>query len=211
MTRRSPSTSAESDDSPANRLQAAVEELAGNVRVLTDVVDQIREDLTWLTRNGLPHQPLVVHVHRMPLVSVGEGNGRSFEFSLLSLPEHDPTSEALSDDQLRDAVIDQVVDRLAEPLGQLAQEQLNTLLSVLDDAQRELLKAIRHPRAVSPAQETASEQPSLTKPRRRKTKQGESASVAPPTPIPSAASKAPITAAEPAVPTQPPPPPGQLF
>jgi hypothetical protein len=54
LPRRSSSPPAVSNETPADRLQAAVEELARNVRVLTDVVDEIREDLSWLTRNGMP-------------------------------------------------------------------------------------------------------------------------------------------------------------
>ena len=132
MSRRTLTSPATSNETAADRLQAAVDELAQNVRVLTDVVDQIREDLSWLTRNGVPHQPLTVIVHRMPLVAPRRAKKKSFDISVLSLPVRDPTAETLSDDELRNAAIDRIVERLADPLGQLAQEQLNMLLSVLD-------------------------------------------------------------------------------
>lgn len=148
MPLRASSALSASVESPTDRLQAAVVELADNVRVLSDIVNQIREDLSWLTRNGLPHQPLSVLVHRMPLLPDGERREGSFEFSLLSSPVRDPTAETLSDDSLRAAVVDQIVERLAEPLGQLAQEQLNALLSVLEDSHRQVLQAIHDPKSV---------------------------------------------------------------
>lgn len=152
MPRRDRSSPAPSAESPADRLQASVEAIADGVRVISDIVEHIREDLSWLTRNGIPHQPLHVLIHRMPLVSDGESGDGSFEFSLVSPPARDPTVETLTDAQLRAAVIDQIVDRLAEPLGHLAQEQLNSLLSVLDDSHRQVLQAIRDPRSVQSPQ-----------------------------------------------------------
>lgn len=161
MARRSPESTISSESS-ADRLLDAVIELADNVRILTDIVDQVREDLSWLTRNGIPHQPLVVHVQRMP--GVGAGERSSFEFSLQSLPAHDPTAVALVDDPMRARVVDEVVEHLADPLGRIAQEQLNILLSVLDHAHRDLLRAIRCPQPRQQADE------SPTRPRRRRKK-----------------------------------------
>jgi uncharacterized coiled-coil protein SlyX len=140
MPRRAAASPAE-PETPVDRLQATVEELSQNVRVLTDVVDQVREDLRWLTRNGLPHQPLHVLVHRMPLEPSATGGG-SVELEFAALPPRDPTAD-LSDEQQRAAVIDELVERLAEPLGELAQEQLNALLSVMDEAHREVMETIR--------------------------------------------------------------------
>ena len=165
----------------------AVDKLAENVSVLTDIVDQIREDLSWLTRNGVPHQPLNVLVHRMPLLSNGEPEQGSYEFSLLTPPVRDPTAETLSDDRLREVVVDQIVDRLAEPLGHLAQEQLNALLSVLDDSHREILQAIRNPQSVEPPE------PRPVRPRASRTKKTTTKPTAPKPPA------------------EPPPPAGHLF
>lgn len=187
MTRRTPPPPAVPTETAADRLQAAVDELAQNVCVLTDVVDQLREDLSWLTRNGVPHQPVHVLLHRMPHVTAGEGSDGSFDISLRSLPTHDPTAEFLSDHRLRDVVIDRVVERLAEPLGQLAQEQLNALLSVMDHAHREVLQAIRSPHVATPQKGSVS-----PKRRPRKTDQ-------------------PLPAAPMAEPAEPPPSRGQLF
>ena len=177
-----PAAASETD---ADRLQASVAELAQNVRVLTDIVDQLREDLSWLTRNGMPHQPVTVLVHRMPHVAEEPGNG-SMELSFHHWPNHDPTVD-MSDDDIRAAVIDDIVQRLAEPLGEIAQEQLNVLVSVVDHAHREVLQAIRTPRVEQP------KKPSPPKSPRRKTKQQ------------------PAIPAVPATPADPPPPPGRLF
>lgn len=172
-------------ETDADRLQASVAELAQNVRVLTDIVDQLREDLSWLTRNGMPHQPVTVLVHRMPLVAEEPGIG-SMELSFHHWPNRDPTVE-MSDDGIRAAVIDDVVQRLAEPLGEIAQEQLNMLVSVVDHAHREVLQAIRTPRSEQPKNS------SPAKSSRRKTKQQ------------------PAIPAVPALPADPPPPAGRLF
>jgi len=179
-----------SAETPADRLQTAVDELASNVRVLADIVGEIREDLSWLTRNGMPHQPLVVQVQRMPRVPAGEAG--SFEFSLLSLPVNDPTAETLSDDQMRESVVDDLVDRLAEPLGQMAQEQLNMLMSVLDRAHRDVLQAIRSPQSLGL---TGQHSP---KPETPRTPNSEKA-------------RAPLSSQSSSPPVESPPPPGQLF
>ena len=156
MRSRTPVAPTAPAETPADRLQQTVDELAQNVRVLTDVIDQLRADLSWLTRNGLPHQPIHVFVHRMPRATSGKKGNGALKLSLASWPVCDPTAETLSDDQLRSAVIDEVVQRLAEPLGQLAQEQLNELLSVMDHAHREVMLAIRTPKATTPADSGAS-------------------------------------------------------
>lgn len=186
MPRRLSSPPANSIETPADRLQFAVDELRQNVRVLMDIVDQLREDLSWLTRNGMPHQPLTVIVHRMPGIT-GEGSRRTLEFSMLESPDRDPTAETLSDDQVRAAVIDDIVQRLAEPLGELAQEQLNSLVSIIDHAHREVRQAIRRPPTMQREESTP------RKSRRRQTKQQPTAPVVPAAPI------------------EPPPPPGRLF
>ena len=186
MAHRVSSSSTTPDETPADRLQATVEELSQNVRVLTDIVDALREDLSWLTRNGMPHQPITVIVHRMPRVA-GEGSRGSPELSFGQLPDRDPTTDTLSDDQVRSAVIDEIVERLAVPLGELAQEQLNVLLSLVDHAHRDVLQAIRSPPTIPP------ESPAQMKPKRRRRK------------------KEPTPAVVPFVPQEPPPPPGLLF
>ena len=186
MARRTSSSSSAPEETPADRLQTTVEELSQNVHVLTEIVDALREDLSWLTRNGMPHQPITVIVHRMPHV-VGEGTRDTMELSFAQLPDRDPTADTLSDDQVRAAVIDEIVERLTVPLGELAQEQLNVLLSIFDHAHRDVLQAIRKPQTIPP------EELAPKKPRRRKRKEEPTAAVVQ------------------SVPQEPPPPHGLLF
>jgi hypothetical protein len=191
---------ATASDTDADRLQASVSELAQNVCVLTDIVDQLREDLSWLTRNGMPHQPVTVVVHRMPLVAEVPGNG-SMELSFHQWPNRDPTAD-MSDDGIRAAVIDDIVQRLAEPLGEIAQEQLNVLVSLIDHAHREVLQAIRTPRAEQP------KGPSPMKAPRRKTKPQPAI---PPVRATTADPPPPLSTPLPSEPASPKPPPGRLF
>lgn len=123
MRSRTPAASTAPAETPADRLQQAVDELAQNVSVLTDIVDQLREDLSWLTWNGLPHQPIHVFVHRMPLAPPGEGSNGKLDLTFATGPDRDPTAKTLSDDHVRAAVIEDIVQRLAEPLGQIAHAQ----------------------------------------------------------------------------------------
>ena len=184
MSRRASCSSTTPDETPADRLQATVEELSQNVRVLTEIVDTLREDLSWLTRNGIPHQPITVIVHRMPRVA-GEGTHGSPELSFAQLPDRDPTTDTLSDDQARTAVNNEIVERLAVPLGEVAQEQLNILLSIFDHAHRDVLEAIRSPQTGPPAE------PAPKKGRKRKNE--------------------PTAAVVRSIPQEPPTPPGLLF
>ena len=185
MARRTSSSSSAPEKTPADRLRTTVEELSQNVRVLTEIVDALREDLSWLTRNGMPHQPITVIVLRMPGVAE-EGSRGTMELSFAHLPDRDPT-ETLTNDQVRKAVIDDVVQRLAEPVGEVAQQQLSSLVSTLDHAHRDVLEAIR-------GGKTSHTEEPAPKPTRKPKKK----------PI----KKSPVAAESP---PEPPPPPGRLF
>ncbi|MBI1314485.1 hypothetical protein GC176_24600, partial [bacterium] len=51
-----------------NPVADSVDRLTAEVRVLRDVLDEIREDFSWVTRNGLPVQPVIhTRVKRMAL------------------------------------------------------------------------------------------------------------------------------------------------
>ena len=176
MARRTSPSSATVNETPANRLQETIEKLSQDIRVLTDIVDAIREDLSWLTRNGMPHQPITVIVHRMPGVAE-EGSRRTMELS----------TETLADEEVRKAVINDVVQRLAEPVGEVAQQQLSSLVSTLDHAHRDVLEAIR-------GGKTSHEVEPAPKPTRQPKKK----------PV----KKTPVATA---IPEEPPPPPGLLF
>lgn len=94
---RQATTPVAASESLPERLQTSLDEFADNVRVLTDIVDQLREDVSRLMRNGMPHQPLTVLIHRMPLVEADRSERGSFECSLLSSTARDPTADTLLD------------------------------------------------------------------------------------------------------------------
>lgn len=171
-------------EAPAERLQATVDDLSQNVRVLTDIVGQLREDLSWLTRNGLPHQPLHVIIHHVPRTADSTDRA-SFQIALANQGQDDPTA-ALSDEQL-ETLTDQIVEQLGEFLGEVAQEQLNVLLSGMDHAHREVMKAIRFPESTKTGGDSSAERGSG----RHRT--------------------APMSSLLSPVPDQEPTPPGQLF
>lgn len=142
MARKSLSPTSAPSDSPVTRLTDAVEHLAQNVIVLSDILDVIREDLSWLTRNCVPaHQP-VGQAQETPTAPAVRKRTRRNRQGRTQSP--DGSSNAISQSrEAMDGIIDEVVMRLAEPLGEIAQEQLNILLGVLESARKEIATAIR--------------------------------------------------------------------
>src|SRR5258708_6337135 len=60
--------SASSASPESDPLVLAIDGLTTELAALRDVIDDIREDLSWVTRNGLPVRPVEhVHVKRMAL------------------------------------------------------------------------------------------------------------------------------------------------
>lgn len=56
MATKAPSAPAQSTE--ADPLHESVDRLAVEIRLLREVMDEMREDVSWVTRNGLPHQPI---------------------------------------------------------------------------------------------------------------------------------------------------------
>lgn len=128
----------------AERLSCSVDQLAQNIAILTDVVDDIREDLSWLLRNGVPHQEVVVRIDQLarnPAASDWRDRVRRLT---VPTPQESRGLDAERASDSVESLIDQLVARLAEPLGELAQEQLNILLGVLESARREIGDLIRN-------------------------------------------------------------------
>ena len=93
------------------------------------------------------------------MLRVSRESWGSLELSLLHSPDRDPTTDTLSDDQIRLAVIDDIIQKLAEPLGELTQELLNTLISILDHTHRDVLRL--RPDCTSDSQESSDQPPKL--------------------------------------------------
>ena len=119
------------------RLTDAVNRLADEVCVVRDVLDETREDLGWLTRNGLPHQATVhtqlVRMARDPLAP--DANER-LEFRRFAFPN--PGHSTLVSETL-----DDLVSEIAEVVTGTGQEQINLLLGAVDDMREKLVAAIR--------------------------------------------------------------------
>ncbi len=119
------------------RLTDAVNRLADEVRVVRDVLDETREDLGWLTRNGLPNQTTVhtqlVRMARDPLAF--DANER-LEFRRFVFPS--ASCSTLASEQF-----DELVSEIAEVVTGTGQEQINLLLGALDDMRVKLVAAIK--------------------------------------------------------------------
>ncbi len=162
--RTSPSTAP--TDSDSARLLDAVVYLSQQAGILIDLIDDVREDLSWLTRNGVPHQPLIVRVERMARDPLASDWGERLKVSILDVaPQLEAESRGRSNPH-----IDSLIEALADPLGQAAPEKLATLISLFDHVKHEVLKAIRSPSgetSTSPEHATpceTKEQPATARP-----------------------------------------------
>ena len=118
------------------RLTDAVNHLAEEVRVVRDVLDEVRDDFGWLTRNGIPGQRTVhtqlLQMARDPLAP--DANER-LVFRRFSSGE--PADSAIASD-----VLNELVSEIAEVVTGTGQEQVHLLLGALDDLRTKLVAAI---------------------------------------------------------------------
>ena len=123
----------------AERLTDVVEKLADEVRVVRDVLDDIREDLSWITRNGLPTRSIehtrVLRMARDPLAPDARDH---LELRTYTLEPHGSS-------EISPQVFDELVSEIAEAVTVIGQDQLNMFLIALDDARAKLLAAIKTP------------------------------------------------------------------
>ncbi len=122
-------------------LANAVDRLTAELSVLRQVIDEIREDFSWLTRNGLPIQPIEhVHVKRMALDPCAKGWGERLEIEQTAyLPR-------ASASPLESNTLDDVVDDLKTTFEAALQGQLEVVLTALDGVRAEILGALRRRR-----------------------------------------------------------------
>ena len=143
------------------RLTDAVNHLAEELRVVRDVMDEIREDLGWITRNGIPgrhgEHTQIVRMARDPLARNANASLRVLTSAVVS-----GNSSELAPD-----VFDELVSEIAEAVTVVGQEQVNLLLTALDDARAKLVAAIKASSTVSNvenASATSEPLPPATKP-----------------------------------------------
>ena len=119
------------------RLTDAVNRLTDEVRVVRDVLDETREDLGWITRNGIPgHHGEHMQIIRMARDPLAPDANERLEFR---------TSTSGNSSELAPDVFDELVSEIAEVVTVVGQEQVNLLLHALDDARTKLLAAIKTP------------------------------------------------------------------
>ncbi len=125
---------------PTEQLYETVTDLTQHVRVLIDVLDDIREDLNWITRNGIPGGRPLKHTRlvRMARDPFAPDAREHLELRTYTLEPHD--SPVVMPD-----VFEALVSEIAEAMTVVGQEQLNMLLTALDDARTKLMAAIKNP------------------------------------------------------------------
>ncbi len=134
------------------RLSAAVTELSQNVRVLTDLVQETRETLQWIADNGVPHQTLTVRIDPQSSVIPPAGDDGPWKVQVTEV--EDPAARPVTEQGLQDAC-----DWLADQFGELAQEQLNLLVTAQNGVKREILAAIAGQARVPPTSSPRSAPP----------------------------------------------------
>ena len=113
-------------------LVRAVERLSDELRILREVIDGIREDVSWVTRNGLPIQPIEhVIVKRIAL------NPTAADWSEQLVVERsrlDGRGESVGFDDIPE----RIAETLVTVLEGVAPGQLEILLHAFDQVRNEL-------------------------------------------------------------------------
>ena len=113
--------------------------MTDELRVARDVMDEIREDLSWVSRNGIPgHREGHMQLRRMARDPLAVDANERIEVCLINREAADST--AFAPDKF-----DELVSEIAEIVTVVGQEQLNLLLTALDNARERLLAAIKTP------------------------------------------------------------------
>lgn len=116
----------------------AGDRLAAEVRCLREVMDEVREDLSWLTRNGLPVQPVeYVHVKRMARdVTAPDWNERLLVERTVLLPPGQLSGVATP--ELRRLAVE-----LQSAVEHLLEGQIGPVLKAVDEVQAALIDAMQ--------------------------------------------------------------------
>jgi hypothetical protein len=126
-------------------------------------MDNIREDFSWVTRNGLPVQPIEhVHVKRMARDPCAGDWAEQLEI------ERSDIQQCASASSLDTVALDRMADYLAATVEALAQGQLDIVLEAIEGVRNQLLTAVRKdsgpPLAAPAAPQSPSTLPARDKP-----------------------------------------------
>lgn len=125
----------------SDALAEAVGRLTSELANLRQVMDEIREDFSWLTRNGLPVQPIEhVHVKRMALDPCADDWGDRLEMERSTYYPRGAASP------LDSVALDQIADDLKTTFEAVAQGQLQVVLTAFDGVRAEILAALKRRR-----------------------------------------------------------------
>ncbi|MDZ4683526.1 MAG: hypothetical protein SH850_00460 [Planctomycetaceae bacterium] len=118
------------------QLSAAVADLAQNVRVLSDLVQETREEFQWISRNGIPHQPLTVRIEPTPGMPPSASDGGTYKVNVVGQASPPSGAPATIEE------VHELFEWLGEHFTALHQEQLNLIVAAQEGGQKRLLAAI---------------------------------------------------------------------
>lgn len=145
--RKSPSASRAENTDP---LAESVDRLSAEVRVLRDVLAEIREDFSWVTRNGLPIQP-VEHVHFRRMARDVNADDWSERLVIERTLLHPPGQLAgIAIPELR-----RLTEHLQSAVEALMEGQVEPILKAVDEVQAALMDAMQQSQTNVSTQETA--------------------------------------------------------
>ena len=128
----------------------AADRLSAEVRCLREVLDEVREDFSWVTRNGLPIQPMEhVRVRRMARDPNADDWAARLVVDRFLLPQNVHVSSSESDS------LDDLALNLTTAVEAVARGQLEPVLRALD-AMRTRLAAMLQQQAGDEISEPAS-------------------------------------------------------
>lgn len=121
----------------ADPLAESIDRLTAELQLLRQVIDELREDFSWVTRNGLPIQP-VEHcvVKQMALDPCAKDWG---ERLIIERHTSSPGSPLVS------GVLDHFAADLKTTFEAIAQGQLEIVLTALDGVRGQLLSSLKRP------------------------------------------------------------------
>ncbi len=130
----------------ADPLHESVDRLAMEIRLLREVMDELREQYSWITRNGLPVQPVEHFVlKQMARNPCAKDWGKRLKVVRWT---ETPKSSAAND---LDAISD-FAQHFESIVHGIAEAQLEVLLVALDGVREQILAAIQKPSREARAQ-----------------------------------------------------------
>lgn len=121
----------------SQQLAESVDRLTDELRSLGTVLESIREDVSWVTRNGLPVQP-VEHIHLTRMARDPCADDWNERLVVERTMIHPPGQLSA----LGSPNIERIAEELRNAVETLAQEHLEPVLTALDETRDALLSAI---------------------------------------------------------------------